>query len=44
MGLHEIRLPGLTLRHRAEHQHHLVLDDPLATTAALDALLEGWAR
>ncbi len=25
-------------------QHHLVLDDPLATTAALDALLEGWAR
>lgn len=25
-------------------QHHLVLDDPLATTAALDALLEGWLR
>lgn len=25
-------------------QHHLVLDNPLATTAALDALLEGWAR
>ena len=25
-------------------RHHLVLDDPLATVAALDALLEGWAR
>ncbi len=25
-------------------RHHLLLDDPLATTAALDALIEGWAR
>ncbi|XBQ17566.1 MAG: alpha/beta fold hydrolase [Oceanicaulis sp.] len=25
-------------------RHHLVLDDPLATVAALDALIEGWAR
>jgi len=25
-------------------RHHLVLDDPLATTAALNALIEGWAR
>ena len=25
-------------------QHHLILDDPIAVTAALDALIEGWAR
>lgn len=25
-------------------RHHLLLDEPLATTAALDALIEGWAR
>lgn len=25
-------------------QHHLILDDPLAVTAALEALIEGWAR
>lgn len=25
-------------------QHHLILDDPMAVTAALDALIEGWAR
>jgi len=27
-----------------ETQHHLILDDPLAVTAALDALIEGWAH
>jgi pimeloyl-ACP methyl ester carboxylesterase len=25
-------------------RHHLLLDDPLATTSALSALIEGWAR
>ncbi|MFP4519298.1 MAG: alpha/beta fold hydrolase [Oceanicaulis sp.] len=25
-------------------RHHLVLDEPLATVAAIDALMEGWAR
>jgi len=27
-----------------ETQHHLILDDPLAVTAALNALIEGWSK
>lgn len=35
------RSPFITV---PEAEHHLLLDQPLATVAALDALIEGWAR
>jgi len=40
MGSVFTRSPFVTVPHA---QHHLILDDPLAVTAALDALIEGWA-